>query len=167
MKNLLRIFLLSVFLSLFLISSLKAAEFFFMDNELVGKPVPDFTLKTATGEKMNLTKFRDDKKTIIFFWATWCPHCRESLSDLSHKNDEFNTKNIRLTLVDLGESEKIVKRFLEKHKIVFNVFLDDEETLAEPYGIIGVPTFVFVNEKGIVKEVLHALPQDFEKVFED
>ena len=167
MKNVFCIFFLLALFGLSLTPSLKAAEFFFMDNELVGKPVPDFTLKTAAGDKMNLAKFRDDKKTILFFWATWCPHCRESLGDLSRKNDELNSKNIRLTLVDIGESEKIVKRFLEKHNILFNVFLDDEETLAEPYGIIGVPTFVFVNEKGIVKEVLHALPQDFEKVFEN
>ena len=58
------------------------AQFFMMENKLVGKAVPDFTLKTTNGSEQNLAKFREGKKTIVFFWATWCPHCRESLAEM-------------------------------------------------------------------------------------
>ena len=166
MRNLFRLLLLGIILSVAFSPASKAAQFFFMDNELNGKPAPDFTLKTTTGDNINLAKFRADKKTIVFFWATWCPHCRESLTDLNKRKDELAKKNIQLALVDIGENEKLVKKYLDKNNINFDAFLDEDETLAEPYGIIGVPTFVFINEKGIVREVLHALPRDFEKLFE-
>ncbi len=40
-----------------------------------------------------------------------------------------------------------------------------EETVAEEYAIVGVPTFFFIDEKGIIKDVGHDLEVDLSKVF--
>lgn len=150
----------------FFISSQPAsAQFFFMENPLVGQMAPDFTLKTFNGEKVNMTKFRDNKSAILFFWATWCPHCREALKDLNQKHSGMENKGIKLMLVDVGEGEKEVRRYMERNKIDMTVFLDQDSSLADPYGIIGVPTFVFVDSKGIVTAVEHSLPRNYEEIF--
>lgn len=155
---------LSGVLVFFSLSSLARAQFFFMENPLIGQTAPDFTLKTVNGGKVNMTKFRDNKSAIIFFWATWCPHCREALKELNKDLAEIEGKGIQVILMDVGEPEKQVQRYLEKNKIGATVFLDEESSLADPYGIIGVPTFVFVDSQGVVRAVEHAIPQNYEEI---
>jgi len=140
------------------------AQFFFMQNPLVGQRAPDFTLKIYNGNKVNMTKLRDNKSAIIFFWATWCPHCREALQELNQNLKQFESKGIKIMLVDLGETEKAVRYYVERNKIGVTVFLDQDSSLAENYGIIGVPTFIFVDQRGIVKAVEHSLPDNYEEI---
>ena len=73
-------------------------------------------------------------------------------------------KNIKLILVDIGETPEEVRQYTQKNKISFDVFLDVQSSLAESYGIIGVPTFVFVSADGKIKAVEHSLPKDYEKI---
>ncbi|MGR3304326.1 MAG: TlpA family protein disulfide reductase [Candidatus Scalindua sp.] len=134
---------------------------------MIGKPVPDFTLKTLKKDKVNLAEYRNGKKTIIFFWATWCPHCREAMGKLNENSKELIKKDIKLVLINQGEREKIVKNYIQKNNIEFDIFLDEEMSLMEPYGLIGVPTFFFINEEGIVKDVQHILPEKYQDIFSE
>lgn len=144
-------------------TSLYAMDMVFFKNPLVGKHAPDFTLNTLEGEK-NFTQFRDGKKAIIFFWATWCPHCREALADLNRKKDERLKKEIKLVLVDVGEKAEEVRSHLEEEGIQFNVFLDENSSVSHSYKIIGVPTFVFLNTSGVIQDVQHDLPKNYEEI---
>ena len=136
-------------------------QFFLFENPMVDKPAPDFTLKTASGKSLNFTKYREGKNAVIFFWATWCPHCHEEMQTLKTRQKELADKQIKVGLVDLGEDAKTVNAYLKKYQISFDVFLDENSTIAEPYHLIGVPTFVFVNQKGIIVSVEHALAEDY------
>ena len=142
-----------------------SGQFFYMENENVGKEVQDFSLKIVNGEKVNLKKYRDGKNAIIFFWATWCPHCRLQLDVLNKNKEKLEKDNIKIVLVDVGENELIVDKYLKKANIQFDVFLDIESEIADLYGLVGVPTFYFVDEKGIVRDVQHSLPDDLNEVF--
>jgi len=144
-----------------------SGQFFFMENEKTGKEVQDFTLKVVNGEEVRLKKYRDGKKTIIFFWATWCPHCRTELGRLNEEKASFEKQNIKIALVDVGEKEDIVDKYIRKNNITFDVFLDVESKVANMYGLIGVPTFYFVDKDGIVLDVQHSLPENLEDVFSD
>ena len=134
---------------------------FFAENPLIGEKAPDFTLKNLEGQNVSLSSFREGKSTIVFFWATWCPHCREQLKKLSAMESELTQKNIKVALVDIGEEKRQVGAFVEKNKIAFNVFLDQDSAVSETYNIIGVPTFFFINQEGVVQAVEHFLPENF------
>ena len=141
------------------------AESQYGENALTGKTAPDFTLKTLTGDNLSLSKFKEGKKAIVFFWATWCPHCHEAILQLKTRAQELEQKNIQLVLVDLGENERLVRSYTKKNKVAFNIFLDEDSSLAEKYDLIGVPTFFFLNDNGRVEGVLHSLPDNFEEIF--
>ena len=103
LKNTLRILLVLGLLFGASRPSWAAGQFFFMENEAIGKPAPDFTLPTVGGTATSFAQFRGNDKAIIFFWATWCPHCRRELGNLSQKKEELAGKGIKVALVDIGE----------------------------------------------------------------
>lgn len=147
-----------------LVPSAASDGLFFWENPLVGQAAPDFTLKTLKGPLVNMTKFRDNKSAIIFFWATWCPHCRAALKELDKQSEQMEKSGIKLILVDLGESATEVSAYMTRNHIGLTVFLDQDSSLGDPYAIIGVPTFVLVDQEGIVRSVEHALPGNYQDI---
>lgn len=144
--------------------SKSVGQLFFLQNPFVGKKAPDFTLKTLQHNSVNMTQYREGKSAILFFWATWCPHCRDALKELNEGKYNLEAKDIKLILIDLGESEKQVGSYVEKHGINFDIFVDVDSSLSEKYGIIGLPTFFFVNREGIIQAVEHAIPDNYEEI---
>ena len=165
MKNILRTFVILGLLFAAFQPSQAMGQFFFMENEAIGKPVADFTLPTVGGTAMNFAQFRGNNKAIIFFWATWCPHCRRELGVLNQKKEELAQKGIKIALVDIGEDAAAVKQYLQKNKVDMTVFLDKETSVAESYNLVGVPTFLFVDTQGIVRGLEYSLPDDYEAIF--
>lgn len=145
--------------------SISSAQFYFMENDLVGETAPPFTLPSISGAQVSFEQLREGKKSIIFFWATWCPHCRTALKDLNAKQKEIADKGIKLAIIDLGESKEAVVKHLQKNKITLDVLLDQDSVLGETYGLIGVPTFFFVDAQGIIRAVKHSLPEDLNSMF--
>lgn len=141
------------------------AQFFFVNPPQVGKPAPDFKLKMLDGREATLSEYRAGKKAIVFFWATWCPHCRVALKDLVERRAEFKQKGVSLVLVDLGESPEVVRRYMEKQEIGLDVFLDETQAAAGDYGVVGLPTFFFVDEAGMIQNVQHSLPAGWDTLF--
>ncbi len=165
MKNTIRIILVAGLLIFTFRPSAAMGQFFFQENEGVGKPVQDFNLKTVGGEKVSLSSFLNGSRAIIFFWATWCPHCRRELNDLNKNREVMVQKGIKIVLVDIGETEAVVQQYVQKNNIHMPIFLDVDSSTAESYGLVGVPTFYFVDDKGVVRDVQHSLPEDYEEIF--
>ena len=131
-------------------------------DSLSGKPAPDFTLMKTDGTKSTLNEARAGRKAVIFFWATWCPHCRTELQVLAGRVEELKSKNIEVILVDIGEDQSNVVSYLTAKKISLVSFLDTEEEVARQYSLRGVPTLFFVGQDGIIKSVRHDLPAGVE-----
>lgn len=164
MKSALRVLLIFGLLLAAFQPSPAMGQFFFMENEAIGKPAPDFTLPIVGGTATSFAQFRGTDKAIIFFWATWCPHCRRELGNLNQKKEEFTQKGITIALVDIGEDEAMVRQYLQKNKVEMTVFLDKDNAVAESYHLVGVPTFLFVDAKGIVRGLEYGLPENYEEI---
>lgn len=137
---------------------------FLFRHPLEGKYAPDFTLDTLNNRNVNFTEFRDGQPAILFFWTTWCPHCRRELKELSARKVELNQKEIKLILIDLEESPAQVKSYFKRSDIYFDVFMDTKAVVAENYRIMGVPSYFFVDSTGKVKAVEHVFLEDYEVV---
>ena len=127
MKLLLKIFILT---AAFMIIIKSCSPFLGTHNSLVGQVAPDFTLKTTSGQEVNMTHYRSGRPAMIFFWATWCPHCRKQLKELTQNRQEIESNGIKIILVDVGESLEKVSEYVNANNISFDIFLDESTETA-------------------------------------
>ena len=140
------------------------AQLFMLGNPLEGKPAPSFSLSTLAKKTVSLDEYRQGQAAILFFWATWCPHCRTALEDLNAQAKDIQSQGIKIILVDVGEPKAQVKEYIEERKVTLDVFLDEDSSVSNDYSIVGVPTFFLINKEGIVKSVKHLLSEDYQKI---
>ena len=79
---------------------------------------PDFTLKNLEDEEVSLSSFRG-KLVLLNFWATWCPPCRAEMPSMQEMYEIIGGDDFVLLAVDLQESKRTVKNFIEKTSIPF------------------------------------------------
>jgi len=144
--------------------ALEAQLLTFLENPLLNKQAPDFTLPTLSGQPTSLSQLRDGKSAILFFWATWCPHCRVQLKELSVMKADIEVKGIKVLLVDVGESSQQVGNYMKKNNINYEVFLDEDSKVSDEYNLIGVPTYFLIGADGVIKAVDHAIPSDYVEI---
>jgi peroxiredoxin len=132
---------------------------------LIGKKAPDFILETSAGEKKSLNQVRGGQKAVLFFWATWCPHCHGEIVRLNNNAEDLRQKGIQVVLINMGESKGEVSAYLQYNQVNLDTFLDEANVLQEPYQIIGVPTLYFIDENGTTRNITHSLPSNYEELF--
>jgi peroxiredoxin len=118
-----------------------------------GAPAPDFELKDTSGAGLRLSSLRGEV-VVLHFWATWCPHCLTELPLLDGMIREEPYRSVRVLAINLGESERKVKSYLQKHPLGLRVLLDSRGKVAAEYGVIGLPASVVLDSSGrLVRQV--------------
>jgi len=117
-----------------------------------------FNLSDLENNKFSLSDLKN-KPVVLIFWTTWCPYCRKELKLLNSMHEEISKSGIQLFAVNAGETSEKVKKFLEASPFSFVVLLDEDTKVSESYGILGVPTYIFINKDGYVVFEDHFFPQ--------
>ena len=102
---------------------------------------------TLQGQKLAAEELAAPDKTILLFWTTWCPYCRDQLKFLGSRCAELERQGITVRLVNIGESQSQVMGFISKMGLGHcEVVLDERGSLAEKFGILGFPTYLFYHK---------------------
>ena len=124
----------------------------------------DIILNDLNGKTVNLSGYKE-KPMVLFFWTTWCPHCRKEIKALNQKYIQMEKEGIIVFAVNIGEPDYTVERFLMKDALGFKVLLDKDGAAANKYNVIGVPTYIFLDKAGEVISDGHVLPDDYGRLF--
>lgn len=135
--------------------------------DLLGTKAPEFLTKDElwlSGQH----KTADDMKgnvLMLDFWATWCGPCIAAVPDMKELHDEFAPKGLEILGLtryygepyglpaDRTAELAVVKSFLEKHGIPWDIVVADGQQVQMLYGAMLLPTTVLVDRKGIVRYV--------------
>ncbi len=92
---------------------------------------------------------------VINFWASWCQPCRQEEPDLVRAYEANKSKGVEFLSVNLTSKDELpdVQAFVAEFKMTFPVLLDVDGYVYDLYGLLGIPTSVFVNRAGVVTRV--------------
>ena len=149
------------------ILSEKHEERTFGDELKKGAPAVDIKVVDLNGNEATLNDILSgDELTQLDFFQTTCKFCIQAMPDLVEldKRDD-----VRVVLVDVGESVETVKEFMKKQEIALPIVVDESGEIAQKYFISGFPTSVFIDKDGILKGgvVGYRAMDDMIKVIED
>jgi len=107
-------------------------------------------LEDLSGAEKALTLTGRDR-TIVNFWATWCPPCRAELPELIRYEKDHDPEKVRFVTVNMTSTEKSldeVLAFIKKEPVELAVLLDKNGAAAGAFGINSVPTTLVFDSDG-------------------
>jgi thiol-disulfide isomerase/thioredoxin len=106
-----------------------------------------FKLKSIAGEVVELSAFKD-KVIFINLWATWCPPCRAEMPSIQALYDKMKDKEeVVFIMLSTDQSEAKVKRFINKKKFDFPVYLA-ASTVPDVLRSPSIPTTFVIAKNG-------------------
>ena len=125
--------------------SLLATYAFAGDDD--GKPAPRFHAKAISGETFNNDSVKG-KVVLLEFWTTWCQYCHDEEPLVEQVEKEFAGKGLIVLAIDVAESKKTVKKYLEQHPRSCPVVLTEDTNLAAMYQANVYPIYVIIDRDG-------------------
>lgn len=126
----------------------------------VGSLAPEFELAKLDGTKVSLNDFAG-KPAVLVFWTAWCPSCKEEAPHINQLAAEFQDKGVRVLGINIGEGLARVKEGIKDFGIKYDVVRDADTQVAKNYQVVGTPTVVFLDKKGVVRYFGNELPNDY------
>jgi len=123
------------------------------ESDLTGEPAPEFTLPLLDGGTFELAAHRGKNIVLLDFWATWCGPCRAAMPALVEVAREYADKGVRYFAVNLREDPGKIRSYLKEAGLQIAVPLDKDGSVAQQYGVRGIPTMVIVDKDGVVEKV--------------
>jgi len=120
---------------------------------LVGSKAPDIVLPDGKVMKSGELATADYRKTLLVFFASDCGHCEELLKTLQVHYQSLQERHIHIVALAADADEEIFKR----SKLAFpweDTFCDFKGMLGvnfRSYAVLGTPTLVLINAKGIIE----------------
>lgn len=112
-----------------------------------GDAAPRFRARTMSGETFNNESLKG--KVVLFeFWTTWCQYCHQEEALIEQINKEFSDKGLIVLAIDVAESKKTVKKYLEQHPRSCRIVLTEDTNLAAMYQADSYPIYVVVDRGG-------------------
>src|SRR4051812_42277418 len=107
--------------------------------------VADLTLKTLDGRTLHSRDWKG-KVTLVNFWATWCPPCREEIPDLIKLQERYKDQ---LQIIGVSSDEgpvSDVEAFVKEHHMNYAIVMETPELTKAFPGIFALPTTFVVDQ---------------------
>ena len=120
-----------------------------------GAPVtaPPFSLPDINGNVYSSDRFAG-KPTVINFFATWCPPCREEIPGFVEVYNRHRGKGFELIGIALDkETRENLPGFIMNNGIEYRILFGDLATTRAYGGVSSIPTTFFVGKDGRIKNV--------------
>jgi thiol-disulfide isomerase/thioredoxin len=137
-------------------------------RDIVGKAAPDFKGKLVSGEPFALSRYLGKGPVILTFWSIYCKSCVDEMSALERLARKYGAGKLNLVAVNedgdvgIGRVRNFMERFLstgEGARFSFPLFFDERGDVFSRYQVVHLPTLIYIDGAGIVREVIEGFEQ--------
>lgn len=143
------------------VASLKAAS--------LGSIAPEISLPDINGNELNLSKARNKKAVIIYFWSSHCQYCLNSLPELMAFYSEKSLAGLEVYAVSLDNSRELWANFTKANHLQWMNVCEGVGTnskTANIYGVRGTPTYILLDQNMKITNRTHDLHELIAKALE-
>lgn len=119
-----------------------------------GNPFKEVEAINEKGEKTFLSDVvKENKYTILEFWASWCSPCRGEIPNLKKAYKKFKNKGLEIYSVSIdGSKEDRLKALEEEQTTWLNSIVEGEYSSPAliSYGLQGIPASFLINNEGVI-----------------
>jgi peroxiredoxin len=117
---------------------------------LVGKPAPDFALRSLDGKNRRLSEFRG-QVVLINFWARWASDSRQQMPALDRINTTYNRAGLVVLGVSVDEDWRRAREFADAMKVGYPILFDTTPDVGRNYMLRKMPMTILVDRSGVVR----------------
>lgn len=119
-----------------------------------GSKFKEIITKDINGKNITLSKLiKNNKYTLLEFWASWCSPCRAEIPNLKKAYKKYKKIGLEIYSVSIDEKKENWETALKEEKTTWQngIFEEKErEKMMLSYGVQGVPASFLINENGII-----------------
>jgi peroxiredoxin len=117
----------------------------------VGEQAPGGPLETLTGQTVDLASFLGKQPTVIEFWATWCPSCKQLDPAMRAAHAKYG-KQVRFVTVAVSVNQSVqrVKAWQAANKLPGELLYDRKGTVSGAYDVPATSYVVVADKTGKV-----------------
>ncbi len=107
------------------------------------------------GKPLDWESYRG-KVVLVDFWASWCSECRRELPNIKANLKAYEGKGFEVLGICIDDDRSAAEQYIKQADVTWPNVYDDggEGSMAEKYGIIGIPQAILVNKDGVVVTML-------------
>jgi cytochrome c biogenesis protein CcmG, thiol:disulfide interchange protein DsbE len=121
----------------------------------VGYRAPDFTAEKFEGGSITLSDLRG-QYVVMDYWASWCPPCMEEIPFIQQIHEEYRERGLQVLGVNGIEGDDLnsVGDVIADESLTYTILLDRDDEISRIYNIQYLPTSIFIDANGIIREIV-------------
>jgi len=119
------------------------------NNQVRGKPAPDFQLVDLDGKNVRLSDLRG-KAVLLNFWATWCPPCKIEMPWFVELQKQYGAQGLQIigVAMDTGNAHDAISKFAKEMNLNYPVLMGTDAVADQYGGVDSLPTTFYIGRDG-------------------
>jgi thiol-disulfide isomerase/thioredoxin len=129
----------------------------------VGDKAPTAIVQTLDGKPIDLAEFVGKAPTLIEFWATWCPLCRQLEPKVRAIHDRYGTQlEIVHLVVPQNQTPERAEEYIKRRGLRGRFFFDAEGAAYKAFAAYHTSYIVVLDRHGTVVHSADGPDQDLD-----